>query len=365
MDKKKILFIHPDLKGGGAERVLVQLLNKLSKEEYEITLFTIFREGINGNFLSTDVKHIYLFKHVFRGYTLIQKIFPAKLISLLLPKGEFDIAIAFLEHVSTRLLYGYKTKRKIAWVHSTLTNSDLSKTFRNKNEMLLAYTSFDKIICVSEDSKRTFINQTGISEEKVSFIKNTLDLDFIDALTTDEHIYPHDFTIVSVGRLIEVKGYDRLLRIVNSIQNTERDFHLYILGDGHLKNDFQLFIKKNNLSNRVTLLGFQENPYRYIKNANLYVCSSYNEGYNTAVTEALYLKVPVITTDCPGMNHILNHGEFGVITENTEEDLKENILAILQSEELYNQLKEKAICKSKHVLANNTIEEVELLLQTV
>lgn len=368
MSKKKILFIHPDLKGGGAERVLVNLINKLPKSEYEVSLFTIFEEGVNKKFLSKEIKHIFWFKNVFRGYSVIQKIFSPKFLAKNVKISNANIVVAYLEHVPTRIGFGFKNVKKVAWIHSNLNLKDLSKAFRSKKEMIQAYNSFDKIVCVSEESKKSFLKATNINQNKVLVLKNIIDFESIENLSNIKEVeLKKSFSIVTIGRLIEVKGYDRLLTSINEIKkiNLEIDFHLYILGDGHLKSNFSQFIKENNLEDYVTLLGFQENPYQFLKQADLYVCSSYNEGYNTAITEALYLKIPVVTTNCSGMNEILNNGEYGIITENDTESLKTNILRILTDKELYNQLKAKAEIKSELLKKQNSTTEVEQLFDSL
>ena len=124
-----------------------------------------------------------------------------------------------------------------------------------------------------------------------------------------------------MGGLVQQKGYDRLLRIYNNIVKKEKNIHLYILGEGNQRKELEKYIRNNNLGDKVTLLGYKENPYKYVKKADLFVCSSYYEGYSTAVTEALIVGTPVITTLCSGMQELLDNGTYGMIVENNEESL--------------------------------------------
>lgn len=113
------------------------------------------------------------------------------------------------------------------------------------------------------------------------------------------------------------------------------------------------------------MLGFQENPYAVLKQADLYVCSSNNEGYNTAIIEALLLEIPVITTDCSGMAEILEDGNFGVITKNKEEDLLEGLRKILTSKEKLNYWKSKAVERKEYFVNLNSVQKVENLFDSL
>jgi glycosyltransferase involved in cell wall biosynthesis len=368
---KKILFIHPDLKGGGAEKVLVDLLNSLSEEKYDITLFTIFEEGVNRKKLKPGIKQFSWFKKVFRGYSVLQKFIPPILLARWIAKKEqYDIVVAYLEHVPTRIASAFPSNtKKISWLHLNASPELLSRTFKNYQEMKSAYLVFDAIICVSSLAKQAILNAVPeLDENKVQVIENTFDIGLIEesAGRKTDIVFSKDFfNLVSIGRLVEMKGYDRLLRVVVKLKNEGLNFKLYILGDGIQRNKLQQFIAENQLQNNVVLLGFQENPYAILKQADLYVCSSYNEGYNTAIIEALLLEIPVLTTDCSGMSEILDEGKYGIITENCEEDLFDKLLEILSSEEKLKQLKIKAIERRDFFVNLNATAKVEHLFDTI
>ena len=89
---------------------------------------------------------------------------------------------------------------------------------------------------------------------------------------------------------------------------------------------------KYNLNN-IKLLGFKENPYKYINQDDLFVCSSKNEGFSLVIAEVMILGLPVISTNCSGPNELLNFGEYGFMVENTEDALYEGLKEILNDEE--------------------------------
>lgn len=369
---KKILFIHPDLKGGGAERVLVHLVNALPKDKYQVTLFTIFKEGINKKLLHPVIKHFYWFTKVFRGYSVLQKIIPASFLANRLKVNDYDIVVAYLEHVPTRILSGITNPKvkKIAWLHTKATPELLSRTFRTFEETKNAYQSFNHIVCVSQEVKNSLLHIFPQLENKTLVIENTIDFSFIEQ-KAQEGSFDIEFdsktlNIVSIGRLIEVKGYERLIQIVKRIaSSTDINFKLYIIGDGELASKLNATIKKENIENYVQLLGFKENPYPYLAKADLYVCSSFTEGYNSAIIEALALEIPVLTTDCPGMNEILDKGKFGKIVPNTTEDLYKGLVELITQSEELNLLKLQAKERAVYLKAQNSTRSVEHLFDMI
>ena len=98
-------------------------------------------------------------------------------------------------------------------------------------------------------------------------------------------------------------------------------FTLWIIGEGKQRAELEKLIEENNLNGCVKLLGFTNNPYRYLRLADAFICSSYVEGFSTAATESIILGKPVYTLDCPGMRELFGGEECGEILPNTDEDL--------------------------------------------
>src|SRR5699024_6359779 len=159
------------------------------------------------------------------------------------------------------------------------------------------------------------------------------------------------------------KGYDRLLPIFNDLVSENKELHLYILGEGHLEQKIDKYIKENNLDDNVTMLGYKDNPYKYVKQADLFVCSSYAEGFSTAVTESLLVGTPVITTRVSGMEEMLgSNNEYGLIVDNEEEALYEGLKTILNDKKILDYYKKKAEERASFFDTEKTVKEVEKLL---
>lgn len=361
--KKNILFMIDALTSGGAEKVLLDLVNHLDKDKYSITLMTLADVGSLKERIPNDI----IYKSVFKNKLiyLIVMLLPAKILYKLFIKEEYDIEVAFVEGRSTKVISGSKNSKskKIAWLHIDLINNHWTKPyFRGLNDERKCYSKFDKIICVSNEVKDAFISMFGI-RKNVFFKQNIInDMEIRKKANRDfDNCYKKNrFSIITIGRLNHQKGYDRLLKIVKRLNSEGIQFDLYILGEGNEKTSLEKYINENNLSN-VKLLGFNQNPYPYLKNADLFVSSSRSEGFSTVVSEAIILGIPIVTTNCAGMKELLGDNEYGIITENNSDALYEGIKNIILNKDIYDSYKEKVLLRSKDFNLSNLLQEIEKL----
>lgn len=369
--KKRILFFIPDLRSGGAEKVLVNLLNHLNRNKYEISLLTLFDEGVYKQYLKQDVTYQYIFKRVFRGNTYLLKLFTPKFLYKLFVKEQQDILVAYLEGIPSRVFSGCddQSVKKVSWIHTEMASPEkFMGPYRSFAEGINCYQKYDAIVGVSHTVIESFKKGTGIAENL--YVKyNTVETEQIreksyepvEDVIFDESV----MNVCSVGRLTKLKGYQRLLTLHKKLLEEGISFHLYILGQGEYKAKLVKYIKANHLANSVTLLGFKDNPYKYVRQADLFVCSSYEEGFSTAVTEALIVGTPVITTLCSGMQELLDHGKYGVIVENNEEALYEGLKKLLTDKELLAAYKDRAKQRGKYFETKATVQEVEKLFDAM
>ncbi len=166
-------------------------------------------------------------------------------------------------------------------------------------------------------------------------------------------------TAVTLGRLTHQKAYDRLLRCHKQLIHEGISYDLWILGEGNDRAALERFIAENGLSDSVDLLGFCENPYPYIKEADLLVCSSRYEGFSTFVTEGMILGKPVVTTDCTGMRELLGDSEYGLIVENSEQALLCGMHRMLSEPELRLSYANNAEERGKDFSARQLTEKTE------
>ena len=362
--KKKILFFHFDLGGGGAEKVLVNLLNNLDPNKYEITLFLLFKNGIYIKDLNKNIRLKYLFnRRPFRGLAQILKLFSPRLLHRFLIREKYDIEIAFLHRLPLRIISGSPVKSKYAWVHTRITSREgYFSCFRSMREAEKCYLSFKKVAFVSVSAKESFLKVTGWNRMKCMVVHNVVDSKDIIKRSQeriDFHINKNEVNICSVGRLTAIKGFDRLIRCLkNLIENGYNNWHLYLMGKGEEEDSLKTMVHDFNLNQKVSFMGFSSNPYKIVSKMDLFVCSSYDEGYSTAVTEAIILGVPVLTTDCSGMKEILDESS-GIITDNNENDLYNGLQLLVTDTNVLKDLKIGAMSRSSYFSMENQLKEFE------
>ena len=366
---KKVLFLIRDLGHGGAEKVLINLVNHMDRDKFDITVMTLFDEGVNKQFLAPHIKYKSCLKKSFPGNSHFLKLFSPAFLHKHFINDTYDIEIAYLEGPSARVISGCKNKdtKLISWVHCTLKNEkEISLGFRNFDETKKSYKNFNKVIFVSESTEKTF--KSVIPDIDSEVIYNTNDSELILNQSTEiiDNIFnDNKINLISTGRLIPVKGFDRFINVHSKLISDGYSVHTYILGEGSesYKSFLVDLINKNNISDTFTLLGYQTNPYKYIANADLFVCSSLSEGFSTAATEALIVGTPVCTVEVAGMKEMLaENNEYGVVTENNEDALYEAIKSLLDDPELLKHYKEKAIERGKFFSTEKTVKAVEDML---
>lgn len=371
---KKILFFIPSFGGGGAEKVLVNLINRIDRDRFSITILTLFDVGENKQYLNSSIDYKFIFKKVFRGNIHLFKLFTPELLFKTMVKEDYDIIISYLEGPTTRIISGCKNPNTkiLNWVHNEFEDTtNLIPSYRNLKELKKCYKKYDGTVFVSQTAKDAFAKSMPEIQKNLKVLYNTVDIDLIRDKSNeavDDIVFDNKcFNLISVGRFTKQKGFERLIKIVAKLINQDGiNIHLNLLGQGSLEQQYKTLIKEHNIEKNVTLLGYKDNPYKYVKNSDLFICSSYYEGYSTAVTESLIVETPVITTLCSGMQELLGYNnEYGVVVENSDEALYEGLRQILMDRNELAELKEKAKERSKYFQTSSTVRAVEEYLDKI
>lgn len=340
---KKILFFIESLAGGGAEKVLTDLVCNLNTEKYDITVCTVSDNGVYQEIISKHCKYRTFLRRKDYEAGGIKKVLywlKTKLIYSTNPRLihkymiglNYDVEVAFVEGFATKLIGASVNKRskKIAWVHTDMNSNPYADySYLNIEEHIKTYKKFKTVVCVSETVKESYENKFGLDNALVVY--NPVDLKSIKQKSIEEiDIAPHpSLQLVTVGRLSEQKGYSRLLNCINKLK-MNNNFSLWIIGEGPQKIQLEEYIRNNQLEKCVKLIGFVDNPYKYVAKADAFVCSSYAEGYSTAATEALILGKPVFTVECSGMKELFGEYRCGEIVPNTDESLERMLDNLIQ-----------------------------------
>ena len=368
---KRIRFFINTLEAGGAEKVLVNLINVLPRDKFYITLVTI-----SGGTFVKDLPNWINYRQIMNDNNsilskLLKKIvyhLPRVIFNYIFLNGEYDYEIAFMHGYPTKIM-NYKCKNKsdktkvYAFVHSNLmANNTISSLYRNINECIAEYKQFDKVCFVSKMAMDGFFKKFGLLNNAI-IIHNIIDCSNIIEKSHIKSVIKfttNGLKIITVGRLNKVKAFDRLIRISQKLEDIY-EFEIIIVGEGDEKINLQKLI--NDLKvHSVKLVGFHKNPYCIIKQADIYICSSITEGYSTSVSEAIVLGKPVLTTNCAGMDEILDNGKFGIICNNNEESLLEKLEMILKNQQILNKYIKNIQCIQNNISNKSKIGDYSKIL---
>lgn len=348
--KKRILFMMPALPGGGAEKVCIDILKNFDYESYEVTLFLEYREGIYLDDVPEEVKvlalhpqntiwfeRLHRILRYFHCYTLFHKLVYKYMLLRLLKGVSFDTIVSFMEGSAVRFhsYITHKADENLSWVHIDLEQKHWSLDFfRNKKDELEAYKKMDEIVFVSKDVKRKFLKLYPISNDKCTVIYNLINKDVIRQFADQINVEKRKFTICMVGRLNRQKRYDRALSIAKYLKREGYDFDLWIIGEGNLEKAMKAMCNDYEIDDCVHFLGFQKNPYPYMKVADIYLNTSEAEGYPLVICEAMCLGLPIVATEISGAREILDHSEYGLLVSESEKDIYNGVKMLMDNPSL-------------------------------
>lgn len=365
---KKVLFLIHDLGQGGAEKVLVNLVNNMDRSKFDISVTALFGGGVNEQFLASDIHFRAVFPKEVPGNSKLMKLLTPAQLHRMCVKEHYDIEVSYLEGPSARVISGCQdaNTKLVSWIHvEQHTMERLSGSFRSEREACKCYDRFDQTVCVSQYVHDDFCRILNF-QKPCRVLYNTVESEKILTNANDtapELMDDGKIRLMVVGTLKESKGYMRLLSIIKRLRDEEYPVHLYILGIGPLQQEMERYIQANDLQEAVTLLGYQTNPYKYVSKCDLFVCASFAEGFSTAATEALIVGTPACTVEVSGMKEMLGeHDEWGIVTENSEEALYQGIKNLLDHPDKLAHYKEKAIERGKTFSTENTVRAVEDML---
>lgn len=338
--KKKMLFYNGSLRMGGIERVLVEVLQNLDRDKYDIDL--IIEDGIRSlNVFEKDIPsyiNLYYLKSedlikgtdwyrqrrknpIYRVIYQIMMVYEGcikrKRLKEITKEKKYDVVIDFDMGLS-KFIDIITTGRKIAWVHSNIESWYKKKSRIERLGKRL--NKYDKVITICDAMKNSTIKLYPFLKEKITRIYNPFNFERIRILAeekVDKEIEKYFINkyFVSVMRLtVDSKDFNTLIKGFKLAKEKGMKGKLYILGDGPDKEQIKELIKGEGMEKEIFLLGNIKNPYPWIKNSEALVHSSKYEGLPTVLIEALILNKLVISSDCPtGPREILMNGELGYL----------------------------------------------------
>jgi glycosyltransferase involved in cell wall biosynthesis len=368
---KKLLFLYGPLGGGGAERVLLDLLHNFDYTRYKVDLCIIINKGILLSEVPEQVNIIPLWQDYnvyykiayrlsiwFGNNTMFRRVLAEKITK------EYDVEVSFLEGMPLKLHAMMNTKaQKITWVHCDLFNFPYEAKQFAKQEELKAYNKMDQVVCVSKDSLLAFEKRFPSCASKKIVVYNPIDSKKINRLVQHSNIVKNkDFTIVTVGRLTMQKKINRVIHLAARMKNDNCKVHFQIIGDGELKKELVALATTLDVLDCVTFLGFMKNPFPYIKNADLLLLSSGYEGFGLVVCEAMALGVPVVSTKTAGPTEIIEYNKYGLLCEHDDESIYKAVKIMIEKDDLRLHYKEVGLQRAKDFSVKNMVSQFDQMI---
>lgn len=324
--KKKLLFVIPEYSIGGTNTSLNNLLSFIDKDKYDVSVYCLYEDGAQ---YFKDVFKPYILPKSRLYYWLHDNVFTRKFMGFLMKissrfnfnwlykrevkmlqkKYGFNCIIAYQEGSATDFVMFAKKTKKIAWIHSPYIDP-----FKNNGYYSYSrYSQFDSIACVSKDSIKNFTAAVPGLIHKISCIYNTLNNSLIremgNADAIDIPINDSVFSIITIGRFCESKQFHKIPKIIKNINElgVSKIFKWYFITSGdEYRNQTIAEIKKYGVDDYIVMLGAKENPYPYLKNADLYVCTSEFESFSYVIGESKILHTPLVSNDFPVSTEVID-----------------------------------------------------------
>lgn len=358
---KKVLFYMYNLAGGGAERTVINIINNLDKDRIKPIL--VIGSKTNNDYLYLINKNIKIIQlDCKRHRESLWKL--AKVIK----KEEPDLLFSTL-NMNNIVLTGSRllTFKKIpVIVREANTRSEVGNiSLVNK---ILTYISYNhiasQVISLSNGVKDDLVKNFNVNEKRIQVIYNPVDITNIEEKKkegiTDFEKNKDQKVIIAVGKLGRQKDYPTLLKAMKKVSE-KKNVKLLILGKGPDEKELKQTCFDLDISDRVTFLGFKNNPYKYIYQADIFVLSSIWEGFGHVIVESMAVGTPVVVTDCKsGPAEILKEDEYGILvpTKNPE-ILSSKIIELLDDEKKYNMYKERGFQRANDFNVHKIVNQYE------
>jgi len=371
---KKVLFVMNTMGRAGAEMALLELLRNLNKEELDISLFVLTGQGEMRKEIPEGVRllnSVYdecsvhtpegkrrltktVLKAMFRRGTVFRllpyltgqtiqmlkkgRFLPDKLLWRVLSDGaerfeeRYDLAVAYIEGGSTYYVLDHvNAEKKVAFFHVDYRQNGNARSLDRE-----CYLHFDRIFAVSDTVKEVLCEVYPECKEKTTVFHNLINKDKIKQMAevpggfSDEY---DGYRILTVGRLTEQKDFMQSVFALKLLKEQGVEARWYVLGEGEQRAELERLIREQNLEDSFFLPGSVENPYCYMKQADIYVHATRFEGKSIAIQEAQVLGRPILASACSGNRELVQHGVDGLLCEMTPEAICAGIKELLFSEE--------------------------------
>lgn len=361
---KKILFVMFSLNSGGAERALINLLSIIDKDRYEIDLLLFSKEGaflklvpeyVNIIETPTVLQYFYESHHCFSAnrilaygykcmatllsYAMDRRVYYMKdyrwltFYNRFIPKlqSQYDVAVSFIS--SETMFYiqdKVEAKKKIVFVHNDYKGMEYPEIYEKKY-----FVEMDVIATISDTCADILCQVFPECCNKICSIPNLVSSDAIRQYAIleepEEFVHESCIKLLSVGRLTEQKGFDMAIEAASLLKKHNRNFKWIIIGNGEKEEDLKKLALKKNVEDCMLFIGLKDNPYIYMKCADIIVQTSRWEGKSVVLDEAKIIGTPIVTTDYPTAKDQIKDGKEGILVEMTPNGIASGIERLIDN----------------------------------
>lgn len=365
--KRNLLFVMNNLTSGGAEKSLISLLEMIDYSLVQVDLLLFKHEGL---FFSKIPKQVHLLdepteykyfdmpiqtavldclkngkidvaiSRIFAGYIFKtekvnsrcgQRVWKYISKSLKDMNKQYDAAIGYLEGYPIYFcIDNVKAKKKVGFIHT-----DYDKLGFDFNHEQNYFDQLDHLITVSDECANTLRGRFPLLQQKIQVMYNILSPTRIRRMSEEcVNIDDEGLKLVSVGRLTYVKGFDLAIEACRKLVDSGYDLKWYIIGEGEERPELERIAEEYHLQGKVVFLGIKENPYPYMKKADVYVQPSRIEGKSIAIDEAKILGKPIVVTNFQSVKDQIIDEQNGLIVNMNAESIAEGIRRLIDDREL-------------------------------
>ena len=371
--RKKLLIHNGNISIGGQEKMLMEFLNILDSKKYEILLLIEENNGKRNDYIDRIPKWIdYKFLTTEEFMNKIEKYQGSK---NFLKKLYYSHLLKLKKKISLKELRKYlnfsdiiidydmgllrnlhkinlQNKKIIGWSHAG--SGELLKKKQKRENV----NKYDCIVTINETMKNGYLK--NYNNKEVVKIYNFLDFDLIEKKAEEKLEKDYGKYIISVGSLTENKNHKLLINVFKILKDKYKvSEKLLIAGEGKERENLEKQIRELNLENDVLLLGQKENPYKYIKNSELYILPSKSEGFSLTLVEAIYLQKMIISTHNNGSEELVKENKYGVLIENNADKMAEKINYYLKNRDERKKYEELGYERAKDFSKENGKKVIE------
>ena len=363
MNKKKIIFILPQLDVGGVQKTFLNIQEVIDYDKYDVTLYlrknrqdlrgsidkriTVITNDDNNKYYrkpqAVFIQMLILFAGIFGLKTKKEKL-EDKLKHLIIrysmnfeykkyfAASEYDTAVAYVQGYPALLCGKYvKAKKKILFFHTSVDE------LHDENAAVI--DNFNCICALHEGQVRLIKLWYPSVKDRIFIINNYVNCEDIIRKSREFVVSAAEKKVIcTCGRMTKVKGYDLACKTAKILKDNKIDFLWRFVGDGAERANIEQLVKDLGLADNIEFVGMQENPYPYMASRDIYVQPSYEEAMPVVIIEAQILNKPVVSTDTLGGRSLIKSGENGVLCEIDEKSIANEIIKLLAEKKYYDNI---------------------------